>query len=330
MSHSFTTAIELWKEYTFWQHSQQILRRSITQVLPDQPDAVQAALENSLMLVMLKQSAAPADLFRSFDEEVVEYGFECVATSLPENGAKAILHIVQEELQHFSNAPLDRPIPEVQISEDLFSIGTFSVPRIAPVERAYQTLLRTYAPEQAQIILLRARLRYSSIYAETRHIGPPQIVYDHFYDWGVRNEGFASPFNARVLGKDQAQFYSLFPETDAPFGSGGSFFHLEAPKNPGHWCLDPPFLTETMDRVDKVITRWRQERPETSLLLVIPESHQPANTPDETVTLSAGTHFYEGLEGSLHPLPVNVCVHRYGELPGFSADSIQQGYLPAS
>jgi len=31
--------------------------------------------------------------------------------------------------------------------------------------------------------ILKSALRYGSIYSETRHIGPPQKVYDLFYKW---------------------------------------------------------------------------------------------------------------------------------------------------
>ncbi|MDR9441712.1 MAG: CTD-interacting factor [Schleiferiaceae bacterium] len=328
MPHPFTSALELWKEYSFWQTSQQILKRSIAQVMPAEPSLAAAALENALMRQMIGQSPEPETLFNGLDEELIQYGFDCVEAPLPENGARAILQVVREELQQYTNLPMDRAFPTLEVTPEAFRLGQYSLKRIPPIEKAYQVLLRQHEENQAQTLLLRARLRYAALYAETRHIGPPQVVYDHFYDCGVRNEGFASPFNARLLGKENARFYSLFPETDAPFGSGGSFFQLQTPHHPGHWCLDPPFLPETMQQVDKIISQWQKEYPDRAILLVIPESHIPANTPDETVRLEAGKHYYEGLHHSLHPLPVNVCVHRYGNLPGFSAEVIKKGYLP--
>jgi hypothetical protein len=32
------------------------------------------------------------------------------------------------------------------------------------------------------------------------------------------------------------------------------------------------------------------------------------------------------LEGILKLLPVNVCIHRYGNIEGFSSDAILEGY----
>ena len=43
--------------------------------------------------------------------------------------------------------------------------------------------------------------------------------------WGVKCEGFASPLNCRL---GAGHFCSAFPDTDAAFGSLGSFFNLSA------------------------------------------------------------------------------------------------------
>ena len=171
-------------------------------------------------------------------------------------------------------------------------------------------------------------MRYASIFAKTRHIGPPQIVYDDFYKWGVRNEGFASPFNARMLGKPDGKFFSAFADTDGVFGSQGSLFQARRQDHSGAWCLDPPFLPQTMARTVATIERWRSEPDCPAILLIVPSSFQPAYAPDETVLLQAGHHCYTGLDGQMNPLPVDVSIHRFGPLPGFDAERIQQGYLP--
>ena len=153
-------------------------------------------------------------------------------------------------------------------------------------------------------------------------------MYDHFYKWGVRNEGFASPFNARLLGKPQGHFYSLFRDTDAVFGSEGSIFETTRENHNGAWSLDPPFIPEIMRNAVDLIAEWRKQDNCPAILLIVPSSFKPRLKPDETVYLYAGAHYYTGLEGVLYPLPVDVCIHRYGNLEGFDADLIQQGYLP--
>lgn len=215
---------------------------------------------------------------------------------------------------------------EVKVDSSYFKVGNFKLKRNQYIDKAFNYVESNTDEAKAVNAILRSALRYGSIYAETRHIGPPQKVYDLFYDWGIRNEGFASPFNARLLEKPEAQFYSLFKDTDEIFGSAGSFFKLNHPKNPGHWCLDPPFTSELMTKVDSILKVWLETYENLSFILIIPESHIPVNQPDETVTLKKNIHHYEGLEGVLKPLPVNVCIHRYGKLDGFSTEAILEGY----
>jgi phosphorylated CTD-interacting factor 1 len=58
---------------------------------------------------------------------------------------------------------------------------------------------------------------------------------------GIAFECFASPLNARY-----ARFCSAFDDTDAPFGSAGSFFGFQAPRG-GAFEVNPPFAAEVMD-----------------------------------------------------------------------------------
>jgi hypothetical protein len=58
---------------------------------------------------------------------------------------------------------------------------------------------------------------------------------------GVDMEAFASPLNARL-----PHFCSMFPDTDAPFGSMGNFFRFRAAQ--GSFEVNPPFVEEVMDR----------------------------------------------------------------------------------
>ena len=76
------------------------------------------------------------------------------------------------------------------------------------------------------------------------------------------------------------------------------------------------------------IRRWRHEATCPAILLIVPASFQPEYAPDETVLLRAGHHCYTGLDGVLRPLPVDVAIHRFGDLTGFDAEIIQRGYLP--
>ena len=38
-----------------------------------------------------------------------------------------------------------------------------------------------------------------------------------------------------------------------------SFFMSDWKEHSGAWCVDPPFLTKTLERVDHIVGRWRKE-----------------------------------------------------------------------
>ncbi len=314
------------KEYQKWNRNQHILEQIKDRYAstPEEEGQWKAALENAIMYAVLRQTSYNPDLMLELSPESIQHGLECVSLDSHVDQSESLHQLIQntahDMLQHESDALTAQRVDQT------FTVGQFQLERNSYIDKAFDFLAGQKGAEEATRLLLTAAIRYASIYAETRHIGPPQSVYDDFYDWGIRNEGFASPFNARLLGKENAQFYSLFPDTDQVFGSGGSFFRLSEPANPGHWSLDPPFLPETMQKVDQRIGEWRKKFPHVSILYIIPESHQPKVKPDETVTLNAGKHHYEGLSGIKKPLPVNVCIHRYGDLSGFSAQRIQKGY----
>lgn len=323
--HSYSSP-SLEEEYLKWSRNKRILDEILRDNTSKDSERSQwkAAMENALMYAVFRQTTYDPDLMAQLDSKAIEHGFNCV--SLDESHAKIerLRDFIIKTVESYRDKGIEPLNPKINPTQ--LAVDDYKLKRNSYINKAYQFLVVNNGEEKALRILLTASLRYSSIYAETRHIGPPQSVYDAFYDWGIRNEGFASPFNARLLGKENAQFYSLFPDTDAPFGSGGSFFWLNEPKNDGHWSLDPPFLSETMDKVDTRIREWRAKYPEVSILYIIPESHIPAVTPDETVLLQSGIHHYEGLDGAKHPLPVNVCIHRYGTISDFDANVIIEGY----
>jgi len=321
-----TSSPSLEQEYQHWYRNQLILEKILdTYASKVHPGAQwKAALENALMYTVLMQKSYNPDLMSELNPTAIRHGLEAVSLESQEKEIQYVYELIKNQI----NDPEVQNLPNGTPARDAvkLSIGKYELKRNSYIDKAYDYVAQKSGADVALRSILTASIRYASIYAETRHIGPPQGVYDDFYNWGVRNEGFASPFNARLLGKKNAQFYSLFPDTDQVFGSGGSFFNLSEPTNPGHWSLDPPFLPETMSKVDDRIEEWRKKFPDTAILYIIPQSHQPKVAPEETVVLLANQHYYEGLDGAKHPLPVNVCVHRYGTLKGFSTEKIIQGY----
>jgi len=312
--------------YGQWSMSRLVLEEARTLVAsPQQRARVKAALENALMrLVLDEDDLAPIELFSRLDTETLRYGFECVGMDGAPELVMRLEAFVRERVCGYEGA-IDAPEPSLE--REALIVGEWRQVRNAPVERLLRYALERMEHREALACVAASGLRYSAIYAETRHIGPPQIVYDLFHDWGVRNEGFASPFNTRLLGKEGAGFFSAFPSTDRPFGSRGSFFSSDWKEFEGAWCVDPPFLPETLRRTDDMIAEWRgQGCP--PILLIGPSSYDVQTRFDEEVRLEKGTHFYEGLDGGLHPLPVDVSIWRFGELQGFDAAAIREGYLP--
>ena len=85
-------------------------------------------------------------------------------------------------------------------------------------------------------------LRYKTLHGHgfQAAAGPPvfRVLAQHL--GGAAFETFASPLNARHM-----RFCSAFSDTDAPFGSYGSFFGFDA--SSGVFELNPPFVPDLMD-----------------------------------------------------------------------------------
>lgn len=325
------SSLDLWREYVGWRLCRGAMD-AVRQALGSEGIAAQAAtvlMENALMFTLLDvETPRPFDLLLNLDDAALDRGLDCIDATAP---APRIRALVRDALALAATgereALLRIPWPGIRVDEDgTLGVDDFSLSWSRPVARAFAVVAAKLPAPAALECLLRAALRYDAIFASTRHIGPPQAVYDAFYAWGVRNEGFASPFNARLLAHEGTRFFSAFPDTDGVFGSRGSFFSCDPADWDGHWCLDPPFLPETMARVDVRIAAMRGAADAPSILLVVPMSHTPANVPDETVVLQAGVHVVEGLGDSFFTLPVDVGIHRYGEFEGFDAATIEAGY----
>ncbi|QSS97409.1 CTD-interacting factor [Psychroflexus sp. ALD_RP9] len=311
-------------EYQNWKYSQTIIQ-AICETLKNKFDGAQlkAGLENSLINSL--QANEAFDIYHTFKKLNIKNlidGFKYTEIKPSKVEFESILDIIKITKKDARNTN------EISISADdnSLKIEDFKLSRNQYVDKAINYVSKKYDLIKAYESTLIAALRYASIYAKTRHIGPPQDVYDLFFNWGIRNEGFASPFNARLLGKDDCKFYSLFKETDLIFGSEGSFFNQDKPKNPGHWSLDPPFTSEIIELTETKLEKWIKLYPDISFLLIIPASYQLKIKPSETIKLSKNIHSYEGLEGVKKKLPLDVNIHRFGEIEKFSVEAIKNAY----
>jgi hypothetical protein len=95
----------------------------------------------------------------------------------------------------------------------------------------------------------RVVMRYASLWSHGQQWAVPRRFTDELYErHNLRNEGFASPLNSFLLGKPDARFCSLFPDTDAPFGAIGGFFGIHMANYPGAWLVNPPFVEALLSR----------------------------------------------------------------------------------
>jgi hypothetical protein len=121
--------------------------------------------------------------------------------------------------------------------------------------------------DMAMQLVTICRLRYDAVAEGSQNWGLPQAVFNKLYDeHGVRNEGFASPFNSRAVGSGytDAKFCSAYIDTDKYFGSIGSFYEADLIGTAGNWCVNPPYvetmlkrtadhILESLSRADKLV-----------------------------------------------------------------------------
>ena len=106
-------------------------------------------------------------------------------------------------------------------------------------------------------------LRYESIILKGQQWHVPLSVFRYCYkNYDARIEGFASPLNSQLLKvaleedksdskqvKPNIKFCSMYPDTDAPFGSIGSFFDLRLEDiNCTTVLVNPPFIEDILRR----------------------------------------------------------------------------------
>lgn len=81
--------------------------------------------------------------------------------------------------------------------------------------------------ESVQLMMVKYQTILSDFGGGGQQWGLTQKHFNFLYEYGVRLECFASPLNFRLLGKSGAYFCSIFPDSDAKFGSLGNFFDVK-------------------------------------------------------------------------------------------------------
>lgn len=100
-------------------------------------------------------------------------------------------------------------------------------------------------------------LRYLGYGFTGQHCSIPQKVYDYLYnEFKIRGEGFSSPFNSKLLTKNNTVFCTLFRDTDKYINSLGPFSYKQIIKHSDkNWSINPPYMDDLMTIVCKNIIK---------------------------------------------------------------------------
>jgi len=123
------------------------------------------------------------------------------------------------------------------------------------------TWLQTQIPQQLEAFLhavFSLLCRYDALFGPGESEGRglqcsvPKVVLDVLRTkLAVTCECFASPLNAYC-----PEYFSIFPDTDCPFGSRGSFFDKDVNLYRGSFEVNPPFDERIMERVVGRLLGW--------------------------------------------------------------------------
>lgn len=151
---------------------------------------------------------------------------------------------------------------------------------------------------------IRVALRYETLLPGGAQMSLPQAHIDHLYAaHRVRSEAFASPLNARLFGKAGASFCSIFPDTDAAFGSKGDFFEQNV--SGSNWIVNPPHVEALMERAARHVIDGLDPGKPSTVFFIIPawkdcEAYHLLHSSifcAAMLELPAGRHYFENLEG---------------------------------
>lgn len=82
---------------------------------------------------------------------------------------------------------------------------------------------------------------------------------------GTSAELFASPLNCSF-----GEYCSLFPDTDAAFGSRGSFFETWTSLKPGSYEANPPFILGVMERMAEILLQILDSGESFTFFVIVP------------------------------------------------------------
>ena len=130
-------------------------------------------------------------------------------------------------------------------------------------------LLRSFATDEQIATMI---IRYSCLLPRGQQWSIPNKIYRKIVEkYDINFEGFASPMNSQLLGilGKNTEFCSLFRDTDACFGSKGSFFTQNLVNK--RCIINPPYILDIINRTINYcqIQCYRAKKEEKDILMII-------------------------------------------------------------
>jgi hypothetical protein len=170
-----------------------------------------------------------------FDYNTLKPGL--INANISDNNANKIIQTIKMYIDDFINTDVFGRLPfGYNKTTDKYYCGDYQKQLIPQVRDTLIWKLNKngYVDEDQQTkLILIALLRYESISGKYEQWSLPYNYYSYLVSIGYNCDAMASPFNCQMLVVDyvnktnNARFCSLFPDTDAPFGSIGNFFQTD-------------------------------------------------------------------------------------------------------
>ena len=163
----------------------------------------------------------------------------------------------------FIQLPQFEPAPLANRTGDTVTVGEYS---------------RTLPPGRIDLLLQKGdltsigimSLRYSCLLPRGQQWNIPLPIYELMVNrYGVTVEGFASPINSQIIAVNpNLRFCSLFLDTDAVFGSLGSFFDQRFDNV--KVLANPPFVLDIMNRMAQFLLQTFETATNLTCICVVP------------------------------------------------------------
>ena len=260
-------------EYARWKfikHSTENYKNNIPADLQyEVSNILERWLLSGISYFMKKNKVIDASGFHSFNQKAIS---ELMEKNVPiefigdlnniENSKRNTFVDIIRQINQFVTKPVKIVKGKCIIGETYIEYKDFKV----CISQEKSKLFKRYNSRD----VVKCALRYGILMSRGQQWSIPQKQYDYLYNnYSVRYEGFASPFNSKLIGKRDAKFCSLFKDTDKVFGSMGSFFDVELNKNQA-WAINPPFIESIMINTSKKILKMLKSRYDVFVFYILP------------------------------------------------------------